>query len=688
MSKDVSIVFKASDNLTNSVKQMRKSVDGLSRDVTEYRKVQDQVFSKKAEVKFDMTKAKKELKDLEKAVKENVEGSEKAFKEKQKQIEALNEEYRRLGQVAKEASKAERQLSEDISRSSNKNASRSSIQSDISSGNALSGLVSAGLGNMLSGAISNTLNQQITATYGSAMGSTISSMAGGVLSGAAMGSIAGPIGAAVGAAVGGLTSAINVLNEKQASKDETFKAEVQDIYNLTKSAQEDSLNTGIGLAAQREKDMISYSTILGGGDNANRFLDDVQKFSAKTPFEMNDLLNTSKVMLSYGYKQDEIIPLMTKIGDTGSALGIDADNQKVVATALGRMKSSGKTSLEYINQLSERAIPAIDYLAEALGKTNQDIYEMISKGSIDGAKASQIIADAMGKQFEGNMAKQSATYDGLLSSLSDSWAQIDQSMGYGYTEKRKEGMEKELAMLEATGDKMKEAYSLIGEYQAEMENQHQQGIIDAIAAIQETDEYRKVQEEGNGAEMGRLIAEARAKAEIEYRNSEAVMLQKEADLGLVEAIQQDAAINDAYMAYGRKMGDAFSKGYAGAIESIIQQGVLAQGQLDGLINEKGSLLQKFKNSVGKKTYSDRTMDSFNNRFATGIDRIPYNDMPALLHEGERVLTKVEADKMDKASNLFPTINITVNNNSSSTYEITQEICNQIMKASEVYAGRM
>ena len=50
MAKDVSIAFKASDNLTHSLQKMRKSVDGLSRDVTEYRKIQSQAFDKKVEV--------------------------------------------------------------------------------------------------------------------------------------------------------------------------------------------------------------------------------------------------------------------------------------------------------------------------------------------------------------------------------------------------------------------------------------------------------------------------------------------------------------------------------------------------------------------------------------------------------------------------------------------------------------
>lgn len=701
MAKDVSIAFKASDNLTHSISQMRKSVSGLSRDVSEYRKVQNEAFEKKTEVKLDITKAKQELKELERAVKQNVEGSEQVFKEKQKTLEELQEEYRRLTQVAKDASKAERQLQEDISKSSNANASRTSGTDGTSS--IMSSLANAGLGAMLGGAVSNNLNQSITSMFGQTTGSVISSIVGGVATGAAMGSIAGPIGTAVGAAVGGLTGSINALTERQEKGDDLFRGEVRSIFDNVKQTEQQSLDNGIVLAAKREKDMISYSTLLGSTENANRFLEDVQKFAAKTPFETNNLLDTSKVMLSYGYKQDEILPMMTKIGDASSALGIDTANQQVVATALGRMKSSGKTSLEYLSQLTERAIPAIDYLAEAFGTSNKKIYEMISKGTIDGAKASEIIVDAMGKQFAGNMEKQSATYDGYMSSLQDAYELIDQAMGMGYTEERKKGlMEEEKRLDGGMSEQMQEANKLIGKYKADLENQYQQSIMDAIHnTMTDNSDYIEAQKNGEGAEMGRILAEARAKAEIEYKNSEGYRLQLEADKSLVENIQ-DAMLQDGgYLRYGEKMAKQFERGWSGSIDDAARRGVFTPQQIRDISNEHGAWWQKNPTQISKSESNpaalpkyltgnseQSTTNTYNGmpRHATGLDRVPYNDYPFLAHEGERILTKLEADKLDKeGQKQSPVINISVYNNGD-PYEITQEICNQIVKASENYAG--
>lgn len=238
MARDVSIAFKASDNLTNSIQSMRRSVDGLSRDVSEYRRIQAQAFDKRTEIKFDITKAKAELKELEKALKQNAEGSEQAFKEKQRALEDLQEEYKRLTRVAQEASKAENRLQDDINRTNNSNLSRMQGVVNDSSGNGLlKGIATSGIGNMLAASLQTSLNQTFTSMYGETAGSAVGNMVGGVVSGATIGSLAGPIGAAVGAAVGGLTGAINTLTEQQQKKDDYFKDEAQSLYNQVQEEQ-------------------------------------------------------------------------------------------------------------------------------------------------------------------------------------------------------------------------------------------------------------------------------------------------------------------------------------------------------------------------------------------------------------------------------------------------------------------
>ena len=645
MAKDVSIAFKASDNLTHSIQSMRKSVNGLSRDISEYRKIQSQAFDKKAEVKLDISKAKRELNELEKAVRQNVDGSEKAFKEKQRALEDLQEEYKRLTKVAKDASKAENKLHDDIVKSNNTRKTMAAQQTSM-----MKSLAGAGLGNMVGDALSHSISQDIGSMFGTEAGNAINSVLGGIASGAALGSIAGPVGTAVGAAVGGIAGTITAGSEEQQRDDDRLRNEVDSLYNQVLQIQQQSLENGIGLASKREQDMISFGTILGSKDNADRLLKDVQSFSTRTPFEMNSLLDTSKKLLSYGYDQDEILGLMTKIGDAGSALGHSTDDMNWVATALGRMNSSNKTSLEFIDMLEGRAIPAVDYLAESFGKSNGQIREMISKGLIPGAEAAKIIADSMGEQFAGNMNKQSATFEGLASSLKDTWNSIDQSMGDGYIKRRKEGMEKEFEQLKGTlGDKMREANSLIGEFEADLENRYQQSIINAMSNAMETDEYKLAKRENDEIAMARLVWEARTQAEIDYKNSEEMQLKYEAERGLVQDIQAALVKDNVYLDFGKAMANEFSKGYSGVIKDLLSTNPEMAGELSDEIQEHGSFMQKL-NNMGNPIETQSKLKGFH---ATGLDRVPYDGYTAVLHEGERVLTKVEADKQDRYSINIP-----------------------------------
>ena len=68
--------------------------------------------------------------------------------------------------------------------------------------------------------------------------------------------------------------------------------------------------------------------------------------SNNTPFLYDDLTAMSKTLATYQYGADEILPVLKTIGDTGAALGQSTSDMTMVATALGRMKSSNKTSLE------------------------------------------------------------------------------------------------------------------------------------------------------------------------------------------------------------------------------------------------------------------------------------------------------------------------------------------------------
>lgn len=86
--------------------------------------------------------------------------------------------------------------------------------------------------------------------------------------------------------------------EKQ---DEAFKSYYQEAYKTQISAQESSLSTGSALAAQRETDKISFSTLFKDAGIADTYLANLVEMANNTPFLYDDLTTMSKTLATYGY---------------------------------------------------------------------------------------------------------------------------------------------------------------------------------------------------------------------------------------------------------------------------------------------------------------------------------------------------------------------------------------------------
>jgi tape measure domain-containing protein len=452
-------------------------------------------------------------------------------------------------------------------------------------------------------------------------------------------------------------------------KDDAFKSYYQELYDDVLSTQNKALTSGSSTASNRERNMISFSTLLGGDKNAGTYLGDVTKFAAATPFEYDDLTNISKTLLAYKYKQDEIIPLLTKVGDTGSALDMSTEDMTWVATALGRMKSTGKTTLEYLNPLLERGIPVWDYLAKASGKTNKEVQEMVSKGLLPGEKAAEAIADYMGHDFAGNMGKQAQTYSGLISTLEDANNELNNAMGEGYNSTRKSGLKDQIDWLSGeSGEEMQDAYNKIGQWKASLENLQEQYRRDALNSVMsgtvstefspETqdklatmyEEYTKYAADGSekaGAQMGALLAEAQAIAQNEYNASEGAQLALESNKTLAENIKNDTAGQEAYWDAGYTMGQQFTLGLKSAmtLDNVIAPTTKETGFDLSMPKSPDDWLTKLgKEIVTVGELPVKAMDWLTNlgsSHAYGLNYVPYDNYPALLHEGERVLTASE-----------------------------------------------
>lgn len=630
---DVSIAIKATDRFSDAMKTMKDSANSFDKSIVGMQSRLNSLNRTKATLKVDTDRARTELRSAEKQFAATGDAiSELVLQEKQLTFENAR---RNLSLVSKEAANVEKQMlktGNSVSKMGNKAGEGFStiVQS----------VATAGGAKMIGSLAQDSVNTLVGSMLGSNGGNVFSSALSSAISGAAIGSMIPGIGTAVGAVAGGLVGMASGSVQNWSKKDDAFKSYVQNAVEEQLNEQTTSLTSGSALAASRETDQISFATLFKGEDKAKQYLADLVQMANTTPFLYDDLTSMSKTLATYGYDENSILPVLQTIGDAGAALGQSTSDMNSVATAIGRMKSSNKTTLEYLNILNDRGIGAVGMLANAYGVDQGEVYSMISKGQIAGQDAARIILDALTDSFAGSMERQSKTFSGITSTIEGLRQELDNAMGEGYNETRMAGLQAEREWLEGdSGQEMQEAYQAIGAWKASLENAKEQYIRDAVNEAMGSDAYKTAEAEGDAAEMGRIIMKAKIDGMNQYNANEGKDEVLAQELSLIDSVREDTSLNDSYWDAGYTLGQSFSKGRAA--------GMMGSGSGETSASASPSrMLQGVTLPSGSS-------------YAVGIDYVPYDNFPALLHQGERVQTAEEARSGGSGTSIQIVMNGTV-----------------------------
>ncbi len=648
-----SIVIKASDRYSDALKAMAKTTRSFSKDVDSLEEGLYSLSKNKYTLKVDVRKAKDELRD-----------AEKQFSKTHSEADGLRMElaqanYDNTVRNLKAVSNAAKQTEGEIAKLSNRASGGILSKLGLDDGSELGkGLAGSGLLKMVGDSASSLAGSMIESAIGQPSAMFMSSIASGVASGASAGAILGPAGALIGAGLGAISGGINGYTQIYESQDSSFKSYVQDAVQEQLDAQSESLTSGSSIAAGRETDKISFATLFGSKETADSYLTNLVSMANSTPFLYDDLTSMSKTLATYGYDADSILPVLQTIGDAGAALGQSTSDMTAVATAIGRMKSSNKTTLEYLNILNDRGIGAVGMLSDAYGVDQGTMYSMISKGEVAGQDAARIILDALSDSFAGSMEAQSKTFSGITSTIEGLQQELDNAMGEGYNQTRMQGLEAQKEWLAGdSGQEMQEAYTAIGAWKASLENAKEQYIRDAMNDAMGSEAYKTAEAEGDAAEMGRILMKAKIDGMNEYNANEGKDEELAQELSLIESVRDDTALNNSYWNAGYTLGQEFSKGRAAAT---------TDSAWADAVNNFNSGYTKHRSGHQR---------------AMGIDYVPYDNFPALLHEGEKVLTAGEArQEKNGVGSIQIIMNGTVIREEADVQRVAQELLNKLEEA--------
>ena len=550
---------------------------------------------------------------------------------------------------------------------------KSSAENNTPENSLMSTLGQAGVWSTLGDVAGDWATTLAGSALGSAGGSLFGSALGMAGQGAAIGTmIGGPgVGTAVGAALGGLVGAISGLTETFEEQDDAFKEYYGELADAVSQQTEEMISSGSTIAGSREQTQRAFAQRFGSDAAADEYLGRVQEMAARTNYGYDEITGYSKLLLN-SYDPEEVFGVLQSLSDATAALALTSSDVEVMISGLSRMRTTGKATQEYLNYFSERGVDVYSALASATGADRSQIAEMVTGGDISGETAAQAILDYIDQEYGGLSEDLMSTYDAMADNLADIKATIEAAGGEGYNEARKEGM---AAEAEAYGGALGEAVSYIsaiaGQNQAYLENLSEQYQREALSAVlmgedvsgsgiwseEELAELADLREQYQaaveayeagsqeaGVKMESLYEQAQALGTVAYDNSDAVLSLNETEQ------EQIAAIRDSIVATNNLTG-ALSSYYLQQEQSKGMGGGLVQEVLagHGALDEGGSAFQhpllKSATRSGARGY------------AVGLDRVPYDNFPALLHQGERVLTANEARAQDRESGRQIVVNI-------------------------------
>ncbi len=167
----------------------------------------------------------------------------------------------------------------------------------------------------------------------------------------------------------------------------------------------------VKVAADFERVELGMGALLGSMETGKKVFREVQQFALTSPFTFKDLAIGAQRITAVGFKAREILPTLKAMSTAVSALGGGGDRLNDLVRALGDIKAAGKLTGEELRQLKNAAIPAIDILTKAFGKSSAQIRKDMKNGLLDADSVIKALLKGLEDRFGefGRVVEQTAS---------------------------------------------------------------------------------------------------------------------------------------------------------------------------------------------------------------------------------------------------------------------------------------
>lgn len=173
---------------------------------------------------------------------------------------------------------------------------------------------------------------------------------------------------------------------------------------------------------------VAFKTMLGSKEQADALMAQIVKTASTTPFDLQGVANGAKQLLAYGESADTVNDTLVRLGNIASGLSLPLND---LVYLYGTTMVQGRLFTQDVRQFMGRGIPLVQELADELGKTTDEINQMVTDGKIGFPEVQRVIERLTneGGMFYNLMEEQSKTLTGQISNLQDAWASMLNEIG-------------------------------------------------------------------------------------------------------------------------------------------------------------------------------------------------------------------------------------------------------------------
>lgn len=154
----------------------------------------------------------------------------------------------------------------------------------------------------------------------------------------------------------------------------------------------------------QQNSRAALKSIMKGAKAANAQMDKLDEFAAKSPFSKAVFITAQQQLLGFGMSAEKVLPTLDAIQNAVAATGGSSQQVGELAYVIAQIQSAGKITGQDLMQMGVRGVDAAKLIGESLGKTSDEVRQMITKGQLDVDTALDALTKGMSNKFAGATA--------------------------------------------------------------------------------------------------------------------------------------------------------------------------------------------------------------------------------------------------------------------------------------------